>query len=1196
MSHPLQEKMRALRVRVRRLMAAYGLAVLLAAVLGVVILLGLGDYLIRIQDRGLRVICSLLAAATAAAACYHYLYSPLALRLRDLDLALRLRRHFPAMEDRLLSAIEFLRQAEDDPMAGSAALRRSVISQATAESERLDFSQALDYRPVLRAGLAAAAICVVAAVLAVLDPSAARIAVTRLVNPLGETAWPQITHLELRRTLERVARGQPFEIEAVDAQGARLPSEVRIHYRFQAADGTKTSETQRMQLLGDVMVARRENITLPFSYWVEGGDDRSLPWIAVEVVDPPVVTGLSVDIFPPAYTGWPMEKSDGSVRALVGSRLRIAGEAAVPLSSAEMHLEDGRRLRGRLSEDRRHFLLEPPPPAAGDSAHPLVVDKSGAYWFLLTDEEGLSGGSDNRWEIHAVADAPPSITIEQPAANLFVTPRARVAVRIAAKDDLALRAVAFVYTRSDQPKQDEASTVLYRGPEHVAPQPKGGLIGDALAGDRRMVEHLWDLEPLKLPPGSQVVFCATAQDYRLQTGKSEPRRLMVITPEELQERIAGRQNLILAELARVLKMQRDSRAQGADLQIRLKELGRLEQLDVDHLQAAELNQRQVGRSLTSRSDGVPMHVLALLADLENNRIDSPDIQRRMQALLDEIDRLDREHLPAIGRELTAAIKAAQVRLQDAAGAPKAIADPLAAAVKHQDAVIASLEAILGQLTQWDNYRRFTRDLGQLLRDQEEVAQRTVQVGRHTLTKEPKDLLPDESADLKILSGRQLELARRLDLIEQEMEQAGRDLRPSDPLAADTVIDALEEARRLGLGGDMRSAGSQLEENRIGRVSQSHQEIQAGLQDVLDILAGRREPELARLVKKLQEARGALDSLLAQQVGLRKNMAENAQSPNPAETERLRREQQRLRQEAERMARRLERLLAQEASRATAQAAAQMGQAAVSADAANMHKQGLQAEKSLEEARTRLAAKLSDVQAQLVAEQMARLEDTVRHLHGQQQGALEETRRIDALGRDQGHLTRAQAASLLDLLRTQQLLQADTARTAEQLAAAPAFHNMLSAAAARMERAAALLDGHATGPDTQQAQQQAIARLAMLLEALKPDTPAAKPGDPQQGGAGQGGGGQPGTPLSLAELKLLKLMQEDINARTRQLQEQIGAAKELTARQLREYNELSDEQGRLADMVLQLLKPAPNPEDRPPAEPEEGKKPRQEDVP
>ena len=48
-----------------------------------------------------------------------------------------------------------------------------------------------------------------------------------------------------------------------------------------------------MRLVDGAMIARRENVLRPFSYRVEGGDDQSMPWLDVEVVEPPAVESLS---------------------------------------------------------------------------------------------------------------------------------------------------------------------------------------------------------------------------------------------------------------------------------------------------------------------------------------------------------------------------------------------------------------------------------------------------------------------------------------------------------------------------------------------------------------------------------------------------------------------------------------------------------------------------------------------------------------------------------------------------------------------------------------------------------------------------------------------------------------------------------------------------------------------------------------
>ena len=229
------------------------------------------------------------------------------------------------------------------------------------------------------------------------NATAARTAAVRLINPLGNVAWPQRTHLELLQRIQRVARGQAFEVEVVDRH-ADLPDVVRIHYRFTAAGGPAGEETEAMHFAGGAMVARRENVVRPFAYRVEGGDDQTMPWIPVQVMEPPAIASLSVTLVPPAYTGWPTSKAEGHLRALVGTQVQISAASTKPLREAWLSLEDGRQLPARLAPDRKQLTI----PA--DARQPLLIDKSGAYWFKLIDIDGLAGGNDNRWEIRAVPD------------------------------------------------------------------------------------------------------------------------------------------------------------------------------------------------------------------------------------------------------------------------------------------------------------------------------------------------------------------------------------------------------------------------------------------------------------------------------------------------------------------------------------------------------------------------------------------------------------------------------------------------------------------------------------------------------------------------------------------------------------------------------------------------------------------------
>ena len=1213
MSHPLERKIGTLRARLRRLLAVYGASRVVATVLAAVIALGVADFLIRFQDPGIRLIASMVVFGAVGWTCYRYVYLLLGTRLGDVELARRVQRRFPTLGDGLASAVEFLRQSEDDPTAGSVALRRTVIARATADTERLDFSDVVCRGPTLRAAATAVGVGLVAALLIILDPLSSGIAVARLANPFGHSAWH---HLVLYEEVTKVARGEAFEVEVVDAEGRELPSKVYIHYRFEDPGGSFTEETELMTFVdgstaatrrdgtvdllraAGVMVAGRPNVTRPFSYRVSGGDDASMPWIPVEVIEPAAAEELSVELIPPEYTGWPTERSQGDIRALVGTQVKISARSTKPLKKASfcLGLEEVHKIPAQLAPDGRSFTvgIEPSPP--------LVIDTPGNYdyWFELTDLEGPHAGANTRWEIRASADSPPSVTIEQPNTTVYVTPGADLPLVIAAKDDLAVHDISLRFGRSDRPDDRKVEETVDPGPDR-AMQRAEGFSKQLASGDSRLIQYVWKLGPLALTPSTRVTFEATAGDYLPQHGVSESCELIVITPQELIDRIASRQAFILTELARVLEMQRQSRDQTTAIEIQVGEIGHLDQLGLDHLRGAELNQRQVTHTLTSTSDGVPMHVARLLDDLDTNKVDSPDVRRQMEQLLSQIDGLRSGPLPVIGRELTASIKAATVELQerspDEEPSGQDVAGPLASAGRQQDEVIASLQRLLGQLSRWDDFRRFHRDVGQLHRDQEALLARTTELARRTLGKAPKDLVPQEAADLKIAGRDQFEIARRLDGIQHRMQQAVDQLQDSDPLAAETVADALDSARRLAIDATMRAAAGDAVRNQMGQAIGRQKQVIEDLLEVLDVLANRREHELARLIKKLREAEADLAEMAARQENLQDQFEQAAAEPDDEtrrrRLERLGKEQEALQEDAERIERRLERLMADQAAQSAGQAAEKMseaGQCASQGGCQEASQKAAEAKQKLEEARDQLAQRRRDAEFQLAVEQLAKLEDTLKAMHTRQQNALKETERLDLLGSGPAGLTAAQTVSLRQLAGEQGLLHAQLAALLEQLGGAQVFKLALSSAADDMNRATGLLNRGQTGRPTQQLQTGALAGLAQVLEALRPEPPEE---DPEGAGGGQGGQGpQSGTPPGdairvMAELKLLKLMQEDINSRTRLLEEEFGALTDLTRAAQARYDELSRRQGLLADLLLNLVPVGQDTEDDPDALPDLG---------
>lgn len=1178
MPHPLEQRIAQLTRRWRMLLLLYGAGWLLAVTIAAIVVVSLADYAIRLQDHGVRTIASLAVLVAAGWGVRRFLWPAVAVRTTPVRIAQHVERRFPGFADRLASAVYFLGQPQDDPAEGSAALRRAVVHEVEAEAARLDLDEALDARPTRNAMLAAGAALIVAMGLALLSPISARVALTRLIRPWGADAWPQRHHLAFREPVTRLASGQPFEVEVIDAEGARLPDTVWIEYRKSSLDGGFVEERQRALVFGDALVARQDDVTRSFDYRAVGGDDYSMPWIHVDVLDPPAVDSLSVELHYPAYTGWPSHSGEKQIRAIVGARVALSGVASKPLQQARLHRDGAEPVALTLSDDRHGFSLL----AAAEPG--FVVEQTGAYWFELEDTDGLWGGADLKYEMRAIPDLAPTVTIEQPSDDLQVTPEAVIPLKISAKDDLAIAAISRLVDRSDQSERESQRTAMYEGPPQPPARSVDGPRGTD-AGELRIAEEQLDLQGLELAPGAQLTLRAAAADYRPAESVSPPRRIKIISREEFDDRLAERQGHLAGEMARLLKLEREARAQVTALDIQLREVGRLGGADLDRLQNAEMTQRQIGRGLSGAADGVRGKVRGILSDLSNNRVELPDVERRMRQLADALDALERDPLPAIERDLTSARKQAQAAISaragsEAAGDMAAAGEALNGAGQRQDEVIEALERQLSELAQWDSYRQFHRDLSQARREQERIGEETAKIGRESIGRDVRDLSPQQRADLQKLAEEQQALARQIEKVEQQMRDAAERLQSEDPAAADVLTSVFREAQQARLTQQMNEAGRNVSNNQTGQASARQQQALNHLREMLDILANRSETSLERLVEKLRAAESQLDEMRRMQQGLRKQMQAAAGEQDPEQRrrqlERLAKQERQLAEQAERLARQLERLQASTASRDTSAAAgslSQADQAGSLGDGQQAAQAAQQAEQDLEQALAEVAKRRRQAAMDLAFEQLAKIQDALAALHGRQHEAVEEAARLHEIQRQQGRLSRGQAESVGQLARNQRQLGGETQTLVEKLAAAEAFALALRRAGEEMLTAADRFGEIRVDEAAQSPARRALRRLELLLSALEADADGAQGESGEPGGEGSAGGeGQNQAADGIAEiaqLKLIKLMQEEINEQTRTLDQRLGSKTALTADEQLEYARLGEEQGQLADLLRNL---------------------------
>jgi hypothetical protein len=1016
---------------------------------------------------------------------------------------------------------------------------------------------------------------------------------------LGDTQWPRTNHLEFRDPPTRLSTGQPFEAELVD-RGGPLPDDVRILYRVER-DGRREVQSDWMTRVGDVMVARRDDVRASFEFRAAGGDDHTMRWNQVEVVEPPQLETLTLTTHPPAYTGGhPAQivsagcrvaaaEAQRHLEVLAGTGIEVSGTASEPLAAARI-LIDGQSITAAIGPDaagveRHAFHVSP---------HEWVAAESGKYRLELENADAVAGIA-GEWNLRVEPDTPPSIAWQQPTDDLFVLASATVPLELSVKDNLAIGRVELRYTRSDQSQDAAASIELYRGPEAV---PAADAKANDPRGESRTVDYMWPLAPLELSVGTQLVLHAAASDYRPGTGETAaPRRIAIINRAELDARVADRLAQLVRRLDENLTLQRTTREGVRRLEIQLRDAGRLSDGGVDALAAAELNQRQVGRGLADPSDGLPALAGALVAELDTNGVEDSDARTQIEELTRAIGQLSAEPLPAAERELTAARKAAQTPADNWADSAARIGDSLAAAGHSQDEVIAELERLLDRLSESADLGRLVRDLAQLRADQLAHRESTrTDVGLETLPLEWIELSREQQATLHQAAAAQDALARRYERIERGLETLARELADQDAASRDRLADAIELARQLGIADHMRQATRELGDNRVGQALAREQQIADAIEQVLDTLRDREESQTDRLVAGLRAAERELAALRDELAELRKQTAGVEQQPGAAadgRRQQLHQRQQQLRERIERLARQLDRLQAPAAGQSAGQAAEKLADKQSQRDPRQPNEQQPasrerveQAEQDLAEAARQLAQRRREAEQNLAREFLQRVQVALAAMVADQREVVERTAELDAAGQSADRLTDAERRAAAEMADQERTLADEAHAQSEMIAGLHVFVLALGQAADHLTAAATRLDQGDAGAATQRAELQALARLEEIVAAL--DETAAETDPNQQPPGGAGAGQQPGSNQSrppafdLFEVKLLRSLQGDLNRRTGELQQrpadELSASDAPRADRDAQAAELAAEQSRLAELVQELLSRDNEPDD------------------
>ncbi|MEQ9454892.1 MAG: hypothetical protein RLN76_09925 [Phycisphaeraceae bacterium] len=1010
--------------------------------------------------------------------------------------ALSVERLRPAWRGRLAAAVDLAEGGDRDTLAR--AFREAA--QSDLPEGPLDLEPLLDRRPLVRTARVAGLLVGVWLVFALLAPSFAGSALSRWLWPWAAGPWPTMTRMELLDTERVRPLGVPVHVQVRTPDSS---ADRRI-----VLNATWTVDEERFESANQIVLTRSvdegsteaifetrleppaallRHLTLnavdvgAVAIELTTGWDQYQPE-PLPLATRPRLTEVIAEIAPPAYAEGLLEERAEALNLDGGSAtLRGLEGSAATLRLRLARPTDQPEII--VAEDQKvDFTLSV---GERDSVVSWVITP-GTPVFRVDAEsrEGLRFSRPPEVRSESIEDRPPSVRLIEPATDQRVLPAATVSLHAQVTDDVGVDSLRLTHRRDGQ-DHDQAVVISDRIERSVSLE----LVTD------------WPLASLGLRAGDVLLVTASAEDVRQNPIQhAADRRIIVVDEATFRDLLREEMSLLDRRIGRALSEQRRLMGEG--------------------LESASAGQEQ----LAARIGELAEAARALEQRQERNRFDDASLREMVQRLGEGLDR---------------AAEAAR-DAEQALGASDNEAGPQAEAGRaSQQQAANELEALRAMLDDNSAAMQAAADLRDLAEQQRALAQRSAELLPQTLGQNPEDLPQELREQLEQLARDQQRLAEQTRQTVEQLRAQADDLaeQADNPRAQDlarALREAADAAESAQISGQMSEAGERVEDNQLSRAGSQQQAIaqqldaiaqgfEQSVQDLED-----QQDQLASLVDVLQE-------IIAEQ----NQQRQRTQATSEVELEDIAGPAQALRLRTLDALEQVEALEDHPAAEAGVRDAADSQTQAIRALRSQRQQLAVDAqeaaEQSLISALEALEARLEENEAQAAAERRSALQKAYRGL-----AEREDELRVAVESLRPRRPLATRRLGLAAVADDQWALRDEAQDLAEEVAETAIFaplHERIADLADRITRQ--LRIGYAEN-DVLRSQQEIADTLRLMADAL--DEPPQDPEQEEGGSEGGGGsGGQQGEPElvpSMAELRLVRALQEQILLQTQALREAV----------------------------------------------------------
>jgi hypothetical protein len=398
---------------------------------------------------------------------------------------------FSSIKDRLLNALQLAKEIDSASKLYSTELINETFKDFVEEIQPLDFMQSVStthlpkHRRWLMMSLGSTIL------IFLMFPASISSAAYRLIHFTQEFTPPPKYQIELSPGNKEIIKGENVDVrvKVTSLLPAFTPRSTELTIIRQQEGQENYDELKVKPDSIGVFSTTFQAVRATTKYFAQYADAESERY-TLTVIDRPLIRSFRVRLDYPAYTKIPPKMMDefvGDVTALTGTRVTISGAASKPLKEAIVQFGNNTKLM--LTTQQEKFF----------TSFPLSSDNS--YFVSLLDNEGLSNSESVHYQLKAVMDEFPTITIVDPGRNIDIAGDQSIPLFLKAKDDFGFSSMHLGYRLiKSRYEQAHAEYTFVSIPLSVSVEGQVEL------------SYVWNLTSLNLVPEDVVEYFAEVFD------------------------------------------------------------------------------------------------------------------------------------------------------------------------------------------------------------------------------------------------------------------------------------------------------------------------------------------------------------------------------------------------------------------------------------------------------------------------------------------------------------------------------------------------------------------------------------------------------------------------------------------------------------------------------------------------------------